>query len=227
MDRLAQTREQAPNPTNALPFARGNSPERVETPPPPPPPDAQPGTNGQGRDSAEGRAAAAGPAPGSSGLMLPSSADVSRGAGARGAGDGTGVLGSALRDLQRYVQRETYDNQGGSGVFGPSIQFDTKGVEFGPWIRRFIAQIKRNWFIPYAAMAMKGHVVVTFYVMKDGRVLQLGVPGPCPIDAFNNAAYNAMASSNPTQPLPPEYPADRAFFTVTFYYNEVPPSGGQ
>ena len=25
--------------------------------------------------------------------------------------------------------------------FGPEIQFDTKGVEFGPWIRRFIAQV--------------------------------------------------------------------------------------
>jgi hypothetical protein len=31
-----------------------------------------------------------------------------------------------------------------------------------------------------------------------------------------------LLSSNPTQPLPPEYPDDKAFFTVTFYYNEVP-----
>jgi hypothetical protein len=29
--------------------------------------------------------------------------------------------------------------------------------------------------------------------------------------------------SNPTQPLPPEYPSDKAFFTVTFLYNEMPP----
>ena len=27
---------------------------------------------------------------------------------------------------------------------------------------------------------------------------------------------------DPTQPLPPEYPADKAFFTVTFLYNETP-----
>jgi hypothetical protein len=26
--------------------------------------------------------------------------------------------------------------------------------------------------------------------------------------------------SNPTVPLPAEYPTDRAFFTVTFHYNE-------
>ena len=47
--------------------------------------------------------------------------------------------------------------------------------------------------------------------------------GRAPIDAFNNAAFGALSASNPTQPLPPEYPADKAFFTVTFFYNETPP----
>ena len=35
-------------------------------------------------------------------------------------------------------------------------------------------------------------------------------------------AFGALASSNPTQPLPPEYPVEKAFFTVTFFYNEQP-----
>jgi len=95
-------------------------------------------------------------------------------------------------------------------------------VEFGPWIRRFIAQVKRNWLIPYAAMSMKGHVVVSFNVHKDGSITDLQVVGASPIDAFNNAAFGALASSNPTAPLPPEYPSDKAFFTVTFFYNEEP-----
>ena len=43
------------------------------------------------------------------------------------------------------------------------------------------------------------------------------------VDAFNNSSFNAIAASNPTQPLPPEYPSDKAFFTVTFFYNEQPP----
>ena len=91
-----------------------------------------------------------------------------------------------------------------------------------PWIRRFIAQVKRNWLIPYAAMSAKGHVVVTFNVHKDGALTDLVIAGPCPIEAFNNAAIGALSSSNPTAPLPPEYPADKAFFTVTFFYNEPP-----
>ncbi len=50
----------------------------------------------------------------------------------------------------------------------------------------------------------------------------LTIVGPCPIPAFNSAAYGALATSNPTQPLPAAYPADKAFFTVTFFYNESP-----
>jgi len=90
-------------------------------------------------------------------------------------------------------------------------------------VRRFVAQVKRNWFIPYAAMTMRGHVVLQFNVHKDGRITDIAVVGPSSVDAFNNAAANAILTSNPTEPLPPEYPADKAFFTVTFYYNEEPP----
>ena len=42
------------------------------------------------------------------------------------------------------------------------------------------------------------------------------------IESFNTAAAGALAASNPTLPLPPEYPSDKAFFTVTFFYNERP-----
>ena len=136
-----------------------------------------------------------------------------------------GALGEAIRNLERYIDRESFNNPGGGGgQFGPSIQFDTMGVEFGPWIRRFVAQIKRNWLLPYAAMTLKGHSVLTFYVHRDGSLTDVAVLEPSSIVSFNLSARNALLSSDPTQPLPEEYPADRAFFTVTFYYNERPPS---
>ena len=140
-------------------------------------------------------------------------------------GTATGVLADAIRNVQKYAGSETFHNpQGGAPNENfPSIQFDAKGVEFGPWLRRFVAQIRRNWFIPYAAMTMKGHVVVTFYVHKDGRITALQVLKPSSVDAFTNSAFNALAASNPTAALPPEYPDDKAFFTVTFYFNETPP----
>lgn len=151
----------------------------------------------------------------------PAPAAPRTGAGGRALGGGS--LGDSLRNLQRYVQPDQFENAQGGGLTGPAIQFDSKGVEFGPWLRRFVAQVKRNWLIPYAAMSMKGHVVITFNVHKDGSITDIVVAGPSPVDAFNNAARNALSMSNPTAALPPEYPSEKAFFTVTFFYNDEPP----
>ena len=142
----------------------------------------------------------------------------------QGRGTGVGVIADAIRNVQKYAQKDGFVNlQGGAEQdFAPSIQFDTKGVEFGPWLRRFVAQIRRNRFIPYAAMSMRGHVVLTFNVHKDGSITDVTVVKPSSIDAFTRSAQNAILASNPTVQLPPEYPDDRAFFTVTFYFNESP-----
>jgi len=230
MDRQAATPEPKPK-DNPMPFSRGNTPERVER-------SQQQVARGQGPtpDPLSGQQS---PTPqaqappqsddqlrlpeAQSALQVPSAQPQSARNGALGRATAPGgSLGDALRNLQRYVQRDQYENAQGGGAFGPAIQFDTKGVEFGPWIRRFIAQVKRNWLIPYAAMSMKGHVVVSFNVHKDGTITDLQVVGASPVDAFNNAAFGALASSNPTSPLPPEYPSEKAFFTVTFFYNEEP-----
>ena len=134
------------------------------------------------------------------------------------------LLRKAMDTDPRLTQSRSFHNFGGrANNTGPDIQFDTKGVEFGPWIRRFVAQIYRNWFVPYAAMTMSGHVVLTFNVHKDGALTDLTVQRPSTVDAFTNSAFNAMRGSDPTFPLPEEYPDDQAFFTVTFYFNDRPP----
>lgn len=211
LDRLARAPERAAELLNPLPSARGNSRERVEAaaeerlrgsgpvpePAPEPPAVAQPAVPDDSRPSLMQKPAARPPA--------------------------GGLLGDALRNLQRYMQSESFDNQrGGVQEFGP-LQFDTKGVEFGPWIRRFVSQVRRNWFVPYAAMSMRGRVVITFNVHRNGAITDVTVIRPSEIESFNTAAVNALLASNPTVPLPAEYPDEKAFFTATFYYNEGPP----
>ena len=137
-----------------------------------------------------------------------------------------GLVGRAMRDLDRYALRETFSNRrGDTGRFGPDIQFDSRGADFGPWVRRFIAQVRRNWFVPYAIMSrsLHGNVVLTFHIQRDGSMTDLTIVKPAGIEAFTNSAFNALATSNPTQPLPDDYPGDSCFFTVTFYFNEMPP----
>ena len=214
IDRQAQDPVIARAPENPLPFSRGNSSERVESAEeerargaedPEKPPQPEP----------ESQLARVLP-PAETGLRRPTEAPVPKVGGA---------LGDALKNLQRYVQNETFNNpQGGNDRPGAQIQFDTRGVEFGPWLRRFVAQVRRNWFIPQAAMIMSGHVVIQFNIHRSGEISDVAIVQPSSIEAFNNAAYGAIVTSNPTAPLPPEYPLDKALFTVTFYYNEEPPN---
>jgi TonB family protein len=221
--------ERTPEPANPLPYSRGNTPERIDQPATPeaPRPADRPGESGS--EAKEPGSPAPGPPttetreiddPVIRGLRGPKPQARS---GNNGTGTGGG-LSSALRDVGRYVPEQIFDNPQGGGQFGEAIQFDTKGVEFGPWVRRFLAQVRRNWFIPYAAMSLRGHVSVSFNVHKNGSISDIAVVASSGIEAFNNSSFNAIAASNPTLALPPEYPADRAFITITFYYNETPPS---
>ena len=211
-NRLASAPKVAPTPTNPMPYSRGNGNERVEE---------SPLARGSGPEPPAPELSAAADTK----LPLPEAQNGYVRPREQARPSGGSPLGEALRNLQRYVQNGSFENpQGGANQPGAAIQFDTKGVEFGPWIRRFVAQVKRNWFVPNAAMLLRGHVVLQFNIHRDGRITDIAVVGPSQVDAFNNAAFNAILTSSPTEPLPPEYPSDKALFTVTFFYNEEPPN---
>ena len=235
LNREARSRERNPNATNNQPFLRGKSSELTEAAPkaekpkgegprPDPSPATQPTPEATTATNTTPQPTSQLPplAPAANATQPRPQTQANPQPAARGAQPPGGALGEALRNLSHYAQDSQLDNKNGGNQVDPAIQFDSKGVEFGPWLRRFVAQVKRNWFVPYAAMSLRGHVVIQFNVHKDGRLTDLQVVGPSDVTAFNNAAFNALAQSNPTMALPPEYPADKAFFTVTFYYNENP-----
>lgn len=221
IDREARTVERAPKPTNPLPFSRGNSAEKLDR-----------GTAGESTQpvpqpsspAANGEAARQGPQlPEAPAGYQPSTSEVTR---SPSSNKPVSIIADAIRNVQKYAQGESFANlQGGADQnFAPFIQFDTKGVEFGPWLRRFVAQVRRNWIplIPEAARSLHGHAIITFYVHRDGRITDVAVKKPSTVDGFTRAAFYAMLASNPTLALPPEYPEDKVFFTVTFFYNERP-----
>jgi TonB family protein len=225
INRQARAPERAERPTNPLPFSRGDSAERAEAAPEerprvpdtevaqnPEPPRPEPPRPEPAKPEPQGQIARAQP-PTPTGFRPELYPQIPP------------RLGAGLKNLDQYVQNQTFNNpQGGAADPGQAIQFDTRGIDFGPWVRRFIAQVKRNWFIPQAAMIDRGHVVLQFTVHRNGRITDLRIVKPSHNSAFNNAAYNAIATSNPLEPLPPDYPVPIIDpMTVTFYYNEQPP----
>ena len=66
-------------------------------------------------------------------------------------------------------------------------------------------------------MSLRGHAAISFNVHRDGTSPRLRSWHPREVEGFNNAAFNALAVTSPTLPLPEEYPSEKAFITVTFY----------
>jgi len=211
LDRRSSTMEKAPVPENPMPFSRGNTPEFVQGGPKSPPQLSQP----------EPPAPATPPAPETSSLMdMPSKVSTSA-MPASASRPANRTLGDSLRNLQQYLHTENYDNlKGGNADQSADIQFDSMGVDFGPWLRRFKNQVERNWLVPISAMNYRGSVVIQFNVLRNGTITDLNVIQPAGYPSLTSSALNALKLSNPTSALPPEYPAEKVFFTVSFHYNE-------
>lgn len=215
LDRRSATLERPREADNPMPMMRGNTPELVE---------------GGPRAAAAAPAPPTPPQPDAESMPLPPSASGSAAAPVitvetppappRAASSG---LGDSLRNLQQYLRDERYDNPtGGLADQSADIQFDSMGVDFGPWLRRFKNQVERNWLIPQAAMSFRGRVVIQFHVLRNGTITDLAIKQPAGIPSLTTSALNALKLSNPTTALPTEYPAEKVFFTVTFHYNENP-----
>ncbi len=221
LDRRSQTRERPPDAIDPVPFMRGNTPEMVEggpsaaappspsPPSPPAPPESELVDDASALPPADRGFASLPPQPASP--PAPQTAQT---------------LSDSLRNLQQYLRQENFDNpRGGDTEQSADIQFDSMGIDFGPWLRRFKNQVERNWLVPAAAMSLRSRVVIRFNVLRNGYITDLTVLQPASVPALTNAALNALRLSNPTAALPPEYPAEKVLFTVTFYYNERPQPG--
>lgn len=104
------------------------------------------------------------------------------------------------------------------------VKFDNKGVDFGPWLKTFMGTLNHAWTLPKAAMANKGHVVVTFVVHRSGAVTDILVAVPSAVTVFNDSARQAVFAASLAPPLPDAFPSETCPFTITFYFNEQPPA---
>jgi TonB family protein len=110
---------------------------------------------------------------------------------------------------------------------GAAVQFDSKGVDFGPWVEDYVAALKRWWVFPPSAAGTKGRVVIALVMRKSGVVSGVDIVGPNTVAGFNESAQAAVLAARPAPPLPAAFPDDACPMRVTFYFNELPPAGGR
>jgi TonB C terminal len=121
---------------------------------------------------------------------------------------------------------------GGHGMGnGATILTDTEGVDFNSYMNRLIAIVRRNWYsvMPESAlMGDRGIVSLTFQINADGSV-----PTPDPIldrtsgkEPLDMAAMSSIRTSNPFEPLPPQFHGPFIRIRITYFYN-IPPDKSQ
>ncbi|MBN2135258.1 MAG: TonB family protein [Acidobacteria bacterium] len=130
----------------------------------------------------------------------------------------------SLEDMSRQFDFQDFNNPRSSIDREGGIQFDSKGCDFGRWVKDFYYKVYRNWTIPYAFQALRqsGQLTLRFYVHRDGSVSDLRLIDTSGLQPYDVAAMNAISRSNPFMPLPGEYPDDKMEVTCRFIYRWRP-----
>ncbi len=133
-------------------------------------------------------------------------------------------LSESLENLDQFIgSGGGSDSEGGDlpgGDPGSGVFFDTQGFDLGPWANRVVAMVRSNWIVPVAAeLGVKGIVGVSFQVERSGRIINMRVINPSGTPSFDQAALNALKTSNPFPPLPPDFPRPLLPGVFRFYYN--------
>ena len=145
-------------------------------------------------------------------------------------------LKQAIREAARGVGEQ---GEGGSGFPNPGgfvdsgpLSFDTNWYDWGPYAAEMIRRIKLHWDVPeIARLGMKGKLTIRFFIMADGTVQGATYLAHSEVPPFDNAAMQAILTSNPFRPLPKDLleqvpGKDREGITVTFFYNMRPGETG-
>ena len=144
-------------------------------------------------------------------------------------------VGSAIQEAARAAAGSRGSSAGDNGDFGLGqgkhgrettspfeILSDTQGVDFGPYLKRILHDIRENWVrgIPESAEMKKGNLGIEFAILKDGSVAGMKLVASSGDVALDRAAWGGITASNPLPALPSEFPGTFLSLRIRFYYNE-------
>lgn len=147
-----------------------------------------------------------------------------------------GTAGSAIQQAVRNANRGLDGGGGvpgfGQGVSGSKVYgnaevlSDTMGVDFEPYLKRVVNDVRMNWYslIPDSALPpflKRGKVMIEFVIEPNGNVAGMHiVEGNSSGDvSLDRAAWGGITKSNPFQPLPKEFKGPYLRLRFRFFYN--------
>jgi TonB family protein len=109
------------------------------------------------------------------------------------------------------------------------ILTDTQGVDFGPYVKRAMAIIKKNWIplIPDEARPpnnMQGETLIRFSILPDGKISAIHLDGSSQHINIDRAAWGAITGVGQFPPLPTEFKGPRLELRIDFLTNRSLPA---
>jgi len=108
---------------------------------------------------------------------------------------------------------------------GVDILSDTQGVDFDPYLRRIIADIKRNWLplIPEEArppISKQGEDYIRFTILPDGNIGAMYPDGSTHDVAIDHSCWSAITSEGQFPPLPSQFHGPKLELRIHFLVNK-------
>ena len=137
---------------------------------------------------------------------------------------GSGLQGFGGRLPGNRTQGYPGGGGGGQGYGALQMLTPDQGVDFSGYLARIVERVRLNWYavMPESAyLGDKGKVILRFKIMSNGVVpdadpVQEGSSGKEPLD---RAAYSAIRTSSPFEPLPPAFSGPFIELRFIFLYN--------
>jgi len=109
----------------------------------------------------------------------------------------------------------------GKQVGGVDILSDTQGVDFGPYLKEVLVEVRKNWYrlIPASAATKKGKLAIEFAITKDGKIADMRLVATAGDTTLDRAAWGGITACNPLKPLPEKFTGQFLALRMRFYYN--------
>jgi outer membrane biosynthesis protein TonB len=115
-------------------------------------------------------------------------------------------------------------------VGGVDVLSDTQNVDFNPYLRRILGDIKRNWdpLIPTEAEAplyKQGESYIRFTILPDGSIkdASMHLDGSTHDEAINRSCWGSITSEGQFPPLPKEFHGPEFELRIHFLVNKQLP----
>ena len=110
-----------------------------------------------------------------------------------------------------------------AGKYSGSVDVlsDSQEVDFGPYLKDVLVEVKSNWsrLIPKSAAKKKGKLTIDFSITKEGKVADMWLAAATGDMMLDRPAWGSITTSNPFKPLPEKFTGKYVRLRIRFYYN--------